>query len=76
MNTPETFKYANIGPWKSKSYLHHILPLLSVIEVVSPIVEILVLLLQVDATLAAFLPDLAVCSAHVTEAKDGESDRD
>ena len=75
MNTPETFKYANIGPWKSKSYLYHILPPLSVIVVVSSIVKILVFLLQVDAALAAFLPDVAVCAAHVTEAKDGESDR-
>ena len=58
-----------------KGYLHHILPPLSIIVVVSSIVKILVFLLQVDAALAAFLPDVAVCSAHVTEAKDGESDQ-
>ena len=57
-----------------KSYLHHILPPLSIVIVVGSIVQILVLLLQVDAALAASLSDLAVCSDHVDEAKDGESD--
>ena len=59
-----------------KSYLHHILPPLSIIVVVGSIVKILVLLLQVDAAaLAAFLSDLAVCSTHVDHPKDGEHDR-
>ena len=59
-----------------RSYLHHILPPLSISIVVGSIIQILVLLLQVDdAALAAFLPDLAVCSNHETEPKDGESDR-
>ena len=38
-----------------KSYLHHILPPLSVSVIVGSI--IFVLLLHVDAALAAFLPD-------------------
>ena len=57
-----------------KRYLHHILPPLSIIVVVFSIIQIYVLLLQVDAALAAFLSDLAVFSAHVTKAKDGQSD--
>ena len=58
-----------------KTHLHHILPPLSIVIVVSSIIQIFVLLLQVDAALAAFLSDLAVCSNHETEPKDGERDR-
>ena len=59
-----------------ESYLHHILPPLSIVIVVGSIVQILVLLLQVDAALAASLSDLAVCPNHVDETKDGEHDWD
>ena len=58
-----------------KSYLHHILPPLSIVIIVGSIIEISVFLLQVDAALAASLSDLAVCSNHVAETKDGEGDR-
>ena len=59
-----------------KTHLHHVLPSLSIISiVVGSIIQIYVPLLQVDTALAAFLSDLAVCSNHETEPKDGESDR-
>ena len=59
-----------------KSHLHQILPSLSIISiVVGSIIQISVPLLQVDAALAAFLTDLAVCSNHVDQPKDGESYR-
>ena len=59
-----------------KTHLHHVLPSLSIIStVVGSIIQIYVPLLQVDAALAAFLSDLAVCSNHETEPKDGERDR-
>ena len=56
-------------------YLHHIQPPLSFHVVVCSIIQIYVLLLDVDTAFAAVLPDLAVCAAHVDEAKDGEHDR-
>ena len=43
--------------------------------VVASIIQVLVLLLQVDAALAAYLTDLAVCSTNVGDPKDDESDR-
>ena len=60
---------------KSESYLHHILPLFSILVVVFPVVKVSICLLQVNAALAAGLPDLTVCAAHVDETKDGEGDR-
>ena len=64
---------------KIKSYLHHILPPFSILVVVVSVVQVGVGLLHVDAAraaslsdLAASIPDLAVCAAHVDEAKDGE----
>ena len=67
-----------------KSYLHHILPPLSIRVVVVSVVKISISLLQVDAAwatslvdLAANPPDLAVCAvvaAHVDQAEDGEGD--
>ena len=56
-----------------KRYLHHILPPLSIIVVVVSIIQISVLLLQVDAALAAFPLDLTICPTHVDETKDGQS---
>ena len=58
-----------------ESHLHHIKPPIPVSVVVVSVVGIHVFLLQVDAALAAFLTDLAVCSNHETEPKDGERDR-
>ena len=57
---------------KSESYLHHILPLFSILVVVFPVVKVSIRLLQVDA---AGLLDLTVCAAHVDETEDGEGDR-
>ena len=60
---------------KIKSYLHHILPPFSILVVVVSIIQICIRLLHVNAALAARLPDLTVCAAHVDQAEDGESDR-
>ena len=67
---------------KIKSYLHHILPPFSILVVVVSVVQVGVGLLQVNAAgaaglsdLAASLPDLTVCAAHVDEPKDGEGNR-
>ena len=62
--------------WKSKSYLHHILPPFSILVVVVSVVQVDICLLQVDAAArAASLSDLAaVGAAHVDETKDGEGD--
>ena len=64
--------------WKSKSYLHHILPPFSILVVVVSVIEISIGLLHVDAAWAraASLPDLTVCAAHVDQAEYGEGDRD
>ena len=59
-----------------KSYLHHVLPPLSITVVVGSIIHIFVLFLQVDVALAACLSDLTISSTHEDDAKDGESDRD
>ena len=63
-----------------KSYLHDILPPLSIsIVVVVSIIRIYILLLEIDtAAVAAFLSNRghAVCPDHVDEANDGEQDRD
>ena len=64
--------------WKSKSYLHHILPPFSIRVVVLSVIKISIRLLQVNAAGAASLPDLAVdavVAAHVDQAEDGEGDR-
>ena len=71
--------------WKSKSYLHHILPSVSILVVVVSVVQVDICLLQVDTAraaslsdLAASLPDLAVGAAHVDQPEgcEGDWDRD
>ena len=60
-----------------KSYLHHILPSVSILVVVVSVVQVDIRLLQVDAARAASLPDLAaVGAAHVDETKDCQGDWD
>ena len=59
-----------------KSHLHHIEPPIPVSVVVISVVGIHVFLLQVDATLAAFLSEVAVCPTHVDETDCGEKNRD
>ena len=62
-----------------KSYLHHILPPLSIIVVIVSIIQIFFLLRQInEAALAAFLSDFvaAFCLEHVDDAKDGKSNWD
>ena len=56
---------------ENKSYLHHVLPPLSITVVVGSIIQIFVLFLQVDVALATCLSDLT----HEDDANDGESDR-
>ena len=60
-----------------KSYLHHILPSVSILVVVVSVVQVDIRLLQVDAARAASLSDLAaVGAAHVDQPEDGEGDWD
>ena len=56
--------------------LHHIEPHIPVSVVVFSIAGIHAFLLQVDAALAAFLSEVAVCPTHVDETDCGEKNRD
>ena len=54
-------------------YLHHIKPPVPISVVVSSVIEIVVLLLQVDAALAALLFQVAVGPDHVDEPHNGHN---
>ena len=59
-----------------ESHLHHIKPPIPVSIVVVSVIWIYVFLLQIDAALAEFFSEVAVCPTHVDEADCGEKNRD
>ena len=64
-----------IGGHYYGSHLHHIKPPITISEVVSSVIKIVVFLLQVDAALAALLFQVAVGPDHEDEAHKGHTNR-